>query len=60
MLEEERDRQSDSVGVEIDDGESVSPESYVTWPAIRLEEAILCAVPCQRKKPQSFLRVLLR
>lgn len=27
MLEEERDRQSDSVGVEIDDGESVSPES---------------------------------
>lgn len=27
MLEEERDRQSDSVGVETDDGESVSPES---------------------------------
>ena len=26
MLEEERDRQSDSVGVEIDEGESVSPE----------------------------------
>lgn len=25
MLEEERDRQSDSVGVEIDDGESVLP-----------------------------------